>query len=38
MSLISETAAEIFEAIECRPMAEDEENWNRCPAAIDREE
>ena len=38
MSLISETAAEIFRSIECRPLAEDEENWNRCLAAIDREE
>ena len=38
MSLISETAAEIFRSVECKPLAEDEENWNRCLAAIGREE
>ena len=33
---LKEIAEAVYGKIECRPVAEDPENWNRCLAAIDR--
>ncbi len=37
MTSMEEIASSVWEKLECRPMAEDEENWNRCLAAMDRD-